>query len=177
MVEPARKSTRTMLRKVKRSCQGKLHSKQGNLIGVLNSIIWGWADYHRHQVAKRTFQLVDHWIWWKLGRWTKRRHPKKRGWWVKDRCFHCIDLRNWKFTCATDHILAKMERKRMTLVEVRNTPIAGHVEVRALSNPYDPSWLPYLEGRKLLAMRNSLARHQNAFRLWEQQRGRCPHCA
>jgi RNA-directed DNA polymerase len=33
------------------------------LIGQLNPIIRGWANYHRHIAAKETFGRVDHEIW------------------------------------------------------------------------------------------------------------------
>ena len=33
------------------------------LIGLLNPVIRGWANYHRHIVATDTFRKVDHEIW------------------------------------------------------------------------------------------------------------------
>ncbi|CDH44869.1 hypothetical protein BN874_1950006 [Candidatus Contendobacter odensis Run_B_J11] len=38
-------------------------AKQENLIGLLNPMIRGWANYHQGAVAKETFAKVDHEIW------------------------------------------------------------------------------------------------------------------
>ena len=60
---------------------------QSVLIGLLNPVIRGWANYHRHCAAKETFDRVDHEIWPALCQWARRRHPKKSRDWVKKRCF------------------------------------------------------------------------------------------
>lgn len=51
---------------------------QKNLVVLLNPIIAGWTNYHRHIVAKETFAYIDHQIWHLLWNWAKRRHPNKR---------------------------------------------------------------------------------------------------
>jgi RNA-directed DNA polymerase len=53
------------------------------LIGLLNPVIRGWANYHQHCAAKETFDRVDHEIWRALWQWARRRHPKKSRDWVK----------------------------------------------------------------------------------------------
>ncbi len=34
-------------------------------------MIKGWANYHRHIAASKTFRKVDHEIWFNLWRWAK----------------------------------------------------------------------------------------------------------
>lgn len=176
LIKPSRKNVRTFLQKVRQVIKTNYTATQENLIGVLNPMISGWANYHRHQVSKRTYQLVDHWIWTKLWRWAKRRHPRKSGRWVKARYFQSIDLRNWDFTCLTDRRLPNGQRKRMTLVKASNTLIRRHVKIKARSNPYDPAWTEYFEQRRLRGMQAALATRKRAARLWHDQDGLCPRC-
>ena len=56
--------------------------KQESLIRLLNPKIRGWANYHRHIAAKKTFSYVDYHIYNALQSWCKRRHPKKGKWWI-----------------------------------------------------------------------------------------------
>lgn len=42
----------------------------------LNRKTRGWANYHRHGVAKRVFNTVDHYTWWRLAHWIRRKHKR-----------------------------------------------------------------------------------------------------
>src|SRR5947208_3391483 len=59
----------------------------GKVIGDLNPVIRGWANYYRYCAAKETFSKVRHRQWQMLWRWAKRRHPGKPSRWVKRRYF------------------------------------------------------------------------------------------
>ena len=72
---------------------------QENLIHLLNPIIRGWANYHRHAVSKKAFNLMDHAIWKTLWQWAKRRHPTRPAGWIKDKYFQCRNGRQWTFAC------------------------------------------------------------------------------
>jgi RNA-directed DNA polymerase len=48
-----------------------------DLIDQLNPKIRGWANYHRHVVAKRTFSYVDHSIFHSLRRWGTEKASKE----------------------------------------------------------------------------------------------------
>jgi len=67
----------------------------GKLIGMLNPIIRGWANYHRHVVSKVTFAKTGHAIFQALWRWAKRRHPNKSKQWIKEKYFKSIGGNNW----------------------------------------------------------------------------------
>ena len=36
----------------------------------------GWCAYFRHGVCKRTFCYVDHFAFWRIVGWLKKRHPQ-----------------------------------------------------------------------------------------------------
>jgi RNA-directed DNA polymerase len=47
--------------------------RQTNLIGLLNPVLRGWANYHSHVVAKKVFNQEDSAVWEMLWRWAVRR--------------------------------------------------------------------------------------------------------
>jgi RNA-directed DNA polymerase len=78
LIRPSAKNVKTFLDKVRETIRKHRSSEQETLINLLNPMITGWANYHRHVVAKETYAEVDSHIWQALWRWAKRRHPTKR---------------------------------------------------------------------------------------------------
>lgn len=53
-----------------------------SLIDRLNPILTGWRNYYRYATwACRDFNKLDQWIWWRVGRWLRKKHRK--AWWRK----------------------------------------------------------------------------------------------
>jgi len=46
------------------------------LIAALHPVLRGWVNYYRHAAAKRTFGYLDHYVWWRVGRWLRKKHPR-----------------------------------------------------------------------------------------------------
>lgn len=46
----------------------------GTMLTRLNQITHGWANYFRHAAAKRTFKMLDHFVWWRVARMLTTRH-------------------------------------------------------------------------------------------------------
>lgn len=46
-----------------------------DVLRQVNPILRGWATYHRHGAAKRTFSYLGHYAWWRIIRWLRRKHP------------------------------------------------------------------------------------------------------
>ncbi|WP_405676414.1 hypothetical protein OG239_41375 [Streptomyces sp. NBC_00868] len=40
----------------------------------LNQIMRGWANYFKHAVAKHTFSMLEHFVWWRVVRWLRALH-------------------------------------------------------------------------------------------------------
>jgi RNA-directed DNA polymerase len=47
------------------------------VLHVLNPILRGWATYFRYDACKRTLAYVDHFAWWRVFRWLRKKHPKR----------------------------------------------------------------------------------------------------
>jgi RNA-directed DNA polymerase len=97
LIKPSRKNVKAFLEKVRTIIKDNKTTKAGVLIGLLNPVIRGWAQYHQHIVSKRTFARVDHEILHSLPRWAKRRHPNKPMQWIKKKYFKTIDGNHWVF--------------------------------------------------------------------------------
>src|SRR5271167_4883391 len=87
LIKPSKRSVKTFLAKIQETIDDSGSMTAGDLIRRLNQQIKGWTMYHRHAVSKRTFQAVDHRIFWKLMRWCRRRHRKKSWKWIKKKYF------------------------------------------------------------------------------------------
>jgi RNA-directed DNA polymerase len=60
------------------------------LVHALNPILRGWTNYHRHAAAKRCFSYLDHYLWWRVMLWLRKKHPRltwkqiKRRYWGRN---------------------------------------------------------------------------------------------
>lgn len=147
-IKPARKNVAAMMRKVRAIIKSTASMTQEYLIGQLNPVIRGWANYHCNQVAKDTFTEVDHYIWWLLWQWARRRHPTKPRQWVKNKYFPPEGSRNWVFRAATTDDAG--ESTFVRLFNAADVPIRRHAKIRAAANPFDPRWDSYLATRRRL---------------------------
>ena len=74
LIKPTRQSVRSVLDKARQrigSCHGM---KAAVLIRKLNSILRGWANYHRHVVSKKIYSRIDYNVRVMLWRWARREH-------------------------------------------------------------------------------------------------------
>jgi len=125
VTKPSKESIKKITDKVSKIIHKAAAWSQEQLIKALNPVITGWANYHRHIVAKKTFQKLDNIIWNMLWRWAKRKHPKKGKKWIARRYWHTEGTRNWVF-----------KEKAATLVLFADTKIRRHIMVKLDKNPY-----------------------------------------
>ena len=139
LIKPAGNNVRSFLDKVRKILKLAKSKTQAWLIETLNPVIRGWANYHRHIVAKATFGKVDGILWSLLWSWLKRRHPGKSLRWIAHQYFQRRGLRNWVFA---------VPKGKLELVEASKTPIRRHVKIKGQAHPFDPQWMDYLNERK-----------------------------
>ncbi len=72
---PSKKSLASVTDKVRALTKRKLHRTLADLLRRVNSVLRGWCNYFRHGVSKRTFSYVDHYSWWRIVYWIRKRHP------------------------------------------------------------------------------------------------------
>lgn len=174
LIKPSTKNVKAFLDKVRDTIKANRSQKQETLIGLLNPMIRGWANYHQHVVAKATYSAVDHHIWEALWRWARRRHPMKSAGWVRQRYFRTQGHRHWVF--ATDARGYAGDRRTVALLNAAATPIVRHVKIQSKANPFDPAWEHYYAQRKSARMLQRLQGRPFYKRLWQEQAGICPGC-
>jgi RNA-directed DNA polymerase len=147
LTKPSKKNLHTFLEKVRTVIRRNLPAKQDNLIWVLNPIIRGWANYHRHIVATQAFRKTEMVIWYCLWRWAKRRHPDRSVDWIAKRYWHRLGRTRRTFAADTGARRPDGKPVLARLVDPTETRIRRHVKVRAAANPFDPAWREYFEDR------------------------------
>lgn len=170
LIKPAAKGLRNHLQKVRQIVKRNAASKQGDLIRQLNPVLRGWANYHRHIVAKETFSYIDYRVWKLLWRWSCRRHGNRNKYWVKKKYFHSVGSENWVF----QSIDADNGLKR--LVSCKDIPIKRHIKIRSEANPYDPVDELYFEQRQVKRWKEGKMQRGKLRLIWERQGHLCPIC-
>src|ERR1035437_7521859 len=95
LIKPSKANVKAHLDTIREVIKANKTAKQANLIKLLNPVLRGGANYHRHAVAKATFARVDDGIWSTLWQWATRRHPTKGSKWVRAKYFQTRGAKNW----------------------------------------------------------------------------------
>ena len=174
LFKPSKANVKAHLDKIREIIKGNKSAKQVTLIKMLNPVLRGWANYHRHAVAKKIFSRVDTYIWSMLWQWAARRHPKKGSVWVRKKYFKTRGTRNWVFV-ATEKNEDGTSEEHILLKEAA-TPIQRHVKIKAAANPHDSKWEPYFESRWCKKMQRSARGRRKLYGVWQRQDGMCCTC-
>jgi RNA-directed DNA polymerase len=144
VIKPAKDGTKALLQKTHDCIKGMVGQTAEALIRKLNSLLRGWANYHRHACAGKTFGAVDRIVRAQLLNWARRRHPKKSGRWLKNRYFSAAG----KDVFSTRHKTRSGESWVLALYRAAKTVIQRHIKVRGEANPYDRRYTEYFERRR-----------------------------
>jgi len=169
LIKPSEENVHTFLEKVRGIIKDNAQMPAGKLIIILNSIIRGWALYHRHVVSSKTFSDVDSAIFEALWRWAIRRHPNKGKRWIKEKYFKTVGRDHWVFYGVHGG-------KEWTLLNAASILIKRHGMINQQANPYDPEWEIYFEERLGVKIVEHLYGRRQLIRLWKEQNGICPLC-
>ncbi|WHQ99743.1 group II intron reverse transcriptase/maturase [Klebsiella pneumoniae] len=170
LIKPSKKNLKVFLHKIRTAIEANKTVTAAKLITILNPLIRGWCNYHRHVVAKIAFRYADHYIWKKIWQWCCRRHPRKGKRWVKAKYFRSSGNRNWIFY-GTEH-----EGKTRQLIQACATPVVRHIKIKAEAKMYAPKWEVYFEERLSRNWLNSINGRRRIATIWERQNRVCPIC-
>ncbi|WP_299010856.1 group II intron reverse transcriptase/maturase [uncultured Shewanella sp.] len=170
LIKPSAKSVKNVLKKISDIIKDQKTVRADMLISKLNPILRGWANYHRHIVAKETFNYVDYRIWKLLWQWCRRRHNNRHKHWIKAKYFKSVGARNWTFSGITVDGFTKR------LIYTNDTVIKRHIKLKAEANPYDLAFESYFEQRLERVWKDSMQGQRKLLTLWLRQQHRCAMC-
>ncbi|WP_235595778.1 group II intron reverse transcriptase/maturase [Mastigocoleus testarum] len=160
IITPTQDSIKRHKDKLSQIIDGYKTATQEKLIGILNPIIVGWANYYSAVNSKEIFGDIDNWLYIKLRRWANRRHPMKPKHWIANKYWNVDSLGKWEFS-----------EGNIPLKEHKKTPIKMHINVKENRSPFDGDWTYWSTRRgKHPGLRPILAK------LLRTQKGRCAHC-
>jgi RNA-directed DNA polymerase len=161
IIRPSKDAQKRHLAAMARIIRAQRTVPQPALISHLNPLILGWARYNSRCVAKATFARMDHLVYAKLQRWSRRRHSGKGRAWVANRYWRPLGGQKWVFRTKDGSKLAAHA----------STTILRHVQVRGNKSPFDGDWA-YWASR---LGRHPLLSNREAT-LLKRQQGRCARC-
>jgi RNA-directed DNA polymerase len=71
---PSKKSLASVTAKVRSLTRRQKHRTLADLLRSVNPVLRGWCNYFRHGVSSRTFNYVDHFAFWRIVGWLRKRH-------------------------------------------------------------------------------------------------------
>jgi len=165
IISPSKEKMKVHYDRVASIIESHKTAPQAALIGHLNPVIRGWANYYSTAVSKEAYSEQDHLMYQKLRAWAKRRHPCKTGAWVANKYWHPIGGDNWVFATRQGG------ENPMKLANHSATLIVRHVKVKGDASPYDGN-LVYWSSR--------MGKHPEVTKrvatLLKSQEGKCAHC-
>jgi RNA-directed DNA polymerase len=144
LITPAKSKVEAMRKKIGELIHSAVGLTQEALLRQLNPRLRGWANYYRNGVSKQTFGKLDCYVYKKLKRWIKRRHPNKSMAWKWRKYFAATANGTFSVRVATKD----GESRVLSLYRTVSTKIERHIKVRGDANPYDPKYTKYFEMRR-----------------------------
>lgn len=141
LTKPSKKSYAAIMKKIRGVIEKFKAISAYRLIRILNPIIRGWTNYHKKVISSRTFAKLDNDIFWKILKWTHRRHNNKSKQWIKDKYYKTMGNRDWVF-------FGEDEGKTATLFSAQSVKITRHLKIQSKANPFDVMWNDYFAKRE-----------------------------
>lgn len=73
---PSKKSLVSVMGKVRWLTRRRRHRTLADLLRSVNPVLRGWCNYFRHGVSSSTVNYLDHYAFWRVAGWLRKRHPK-----------------------------------------------------------------------------------------------------
>jgi RNA-directed DNA polymerase len=174
LIKPSKKNASALYRKVREIIKSSGAMTQEALIGQLNPVLKGWAQYHSPVVAKQTFSKLDSLIFWRIWRWAKHRHPRKSADWIRNQYFRSIGRQKWVF--AYPYKNGKGERQHRRLYQLAGTAIVRHKRLPGSYTPYDAAHELKWEALRVQRMQHKLRYRGQILSIFRRQKGLCALC-
>lgn len=146
--------------------------KIDSLIGKINPIIRGKANYLNKAVSSKAFKDLDSYIFRREVRYVKRTHPKKPKYWTREKYWGRFNLRrpNEKWVFGN-------KKSGSYIIKFAWTRIVRHIIVKGKSSPDDPNLRYYWEKRNKKSSKSSVEIfNKKQATVAHRQDFKCPVC-
>jgi RNA-directed DNA polymerase len=143
-ITPSTEGVHALMRKLGKMIRSHVSAPMPILIKKLNDSLRGWANYHRHVVASEAFSRIDTYVFERLRRMLRRRHPRKSIKWLKKRYWSAAGKNVFAVFAKT----AKTGKKLYQVLRISSIGIRRHVKIKAAANPYLPEYAWYYQRRR-----------------------------
>ena len=162
------KKTRNDIREIFLNHSGK---RVGNLIGKINPVIRGKANYLKKYVSSKAFASLDDYLFKRQVRFVNRTHPNKSKEWKKDKYWGRLNFQrkdNWIFGD---------KESGSYMLKFRWTKIERHSLVSKRASPDDPSLKEYWKKRNKKSQKSEATKwNAKQEQVAHKQEYRCPVC-
>jgi RNA-directed DNA polymerase len=167
LIKPSKESLQDVRNNIKQVWLDNKSHNVNYLIGKLNPIIRGIANYFRTVVSSRIFQKLDTWMFERAKRYAKRMHPHKNQGWRKRRYWGRLNLdRN-------DHWVFGDKQTGQYLLKFSWHKIRRHAMIKSDASPDDPNLKEYWDSRNKKKSEILIPSYQ---KLAQKQGYKCPIC-
>lgn len=172
LIKPSKESIKKCKQDIKEIFLNNIGNSIDVLIGKINPIIRGKANYMKHQVSSRVFSQLDDYLFTRQKRFTKRTHPNKPTSWTQRKYWGKLSLNHpnqkWVFGNKTtgNHML-----------KFSWTKIERYSIVSKKNSPDDPKLRKYWEKRKVKSNQTETQKlNKKAQIIAKNQKYICPIC-
>jgi RNA-directed DNA polymerase len=163
LIKPSTQSVKTLKAKIKDEFDKAKGANVAALIGKLNPIITGTANYWKPSVAKKIFNDIDHYTQAKVRRWINRSHPNKNWKWKKNQYFKPDRNGQSKNRWILTDLATQNQLKYMSWTKIERHTLIAHD-----NSPFDTTLAEYYRKRNIkefeannVSSRQKIAKKQN----------------
>ena len=169
LIKPSNQSVKILKAKIKDEFSRARGANATVLIGKLNPIITGTANYWKPSVAKEKFNNVDCYTWGKVKHWLNRSHPRKSWKWKRERYFKPDSTGQSKNKWILTDPATKNQLKRMSWTEIKRHTLVTHD-----NSPFDSTLTEYYRKRDIKEFENNNVSSRQ--KIAKKQNYACPIC-
>ena len=138
LIKPSRQSVSAMKQKLKLAFHERRGFRVDSVVGLVNPIIRGWANYFRTGVSADVFSQLDSYLFALQRSWVNWQHPTKSWSWKRERYWG-------KYRRGDTWVFGKPD---FFMLRFRWFPIKRHIMVRRFASWDDPELDEYWDQRK-----------------------------
>ena len=186
-VYPSKIKVQTLKKKIKETIKNNLNVSPYRLVNILNPIIRGWGNYFGIGTL-RVFSRLDHYIWYRIWRYLRRKYKKVSTKNLVNRYFQGIETpsgRAWQFHGTFNDVNEDMMKRKgsvawLLLLSKLNNPVPVHMycpSTNLIKSTYYIDEAIFIEyNLKIVKLRSKEKSVNKWSLLYEKQKGVCYIC-